>query len=135
MFLTKWSAKLIQEKDTFWAQIVKQLFKPLVKIHSTLNATVPPNYNQAIIKVDSHFWREAIKATTTMNKNRNPESIKTEPIWNNKNIHYKGYTLFCNSWCRAGVEYLQDLWSNGHMMSYEEIRQKVGTSGTLHFTV
>ena len=47
---------------------------------------VPPNYNQAINKVDSHFWREAIKATTTMIKNRNPESIKTEPIWNNKNI-------------------------------------------------
>ena len=47
MFLTKWSAKLIQEKDTFWAQIVKQLFKPLVDIHSTLNATVPPNYNQS----------------------------------------------------------------------------------------
>ena len=80
MFLTKWSAKLIQEKDTFWAQIIKQLFKPLVNIHSTLNATVPPNYNQAINKIDSHFWREAIKATTTMNKNRNPESIKTEPI-------------------------------------------------------
>ena len=54
MFLTKWSAKLIREKDTFWAQAVKQLFKPL---HSTLNATVPPNYNQAINKVDSHFWR------------------------------------------------------------------------------
>ena len=68
------------EKDRFWAKIVKQLFKPLVKIHSTLNATVPPNYNQAINKVDSHFWQEAIKATTTMNKNCNPQSIKTEPI-------------------------------------------------------
>ena len=26
------SAELIRENDTFWAQIVKQLFKPLVKI-------------------------------------------------------------------------------------------------------
>ena len=48
MFFTKWSAKLIQQK------IVKQLFKPLVNIHSTLNATVPPNNNLAINKVDSH---------------------------------------------------------------------------------
>ena len=55
MFLTKWSAKLIQEKDTFWAQIVKELFNPLVNIHSTLNVTIPPNYNQAINNVDSHF--------------------------------------------------------------------------------
>ena len=94
-----------------------------------------PKLHQAMNKVDSHFWREAIKATTTMNKNRNPESIKTKPIWNNKNIHYKGYPLFCNRWCRVGIDYLQDLWSNGHMMSYEDIRQKVGTSGTLHFTV
>ena len=46
MFLTKWSAKLIQEKDTFWAQIVKELFNPLVNIHSTLNATVPRNYTK-----------------------------------------------------------------------------------------
>ena len=61
-------------------------------------------------------------------QDRNPESIKTEPIWNNKNIRYKGYPLFYNRWCRAGIEYLQDLWSNGHMMSYEEIRQKIGTS-------
>ena len=89
MFSTKWSTKLIQEKDTFWAQIVKRLFKPLVNIHSTLNATVPANYNLAINKVDSHFWREAIKATTTINKNRNPENIKSEPIWNNKNIRIK----------------------------------------------
>ena len=27
---------------------------------------VPPNYNQAKNKVDSLFWRKAIKATTTM---------------------------------------------------------------------
>ena len=66
-------------------------------------------------------------------QDRNPESIKTEPIWNNKNIRYKGYPLFYNRWCRAGIEYLQDLWSNGHMMSYEEIRQKAGTSGSLQF--
>ena len=68
-----------------------------------------------------------------MNKDHNPESIRTEPIWNNKNIHYKGFPLFYNRWCRAGIEYLQDLWTNGHMMSYEEIRQKVGTSGVLQF--
>ena len=41
--------------------------------------------------------------------------------------------MFHNRWCRAGIEYLKDLWSNGHLMSYEEIRQKVGTSGTLLF--
>ena len=126
-------SKTNPRKDSFLAQIVKQLFTPLVNIHSTLNATVHPNYNRAINKIDSHFWREAIKATTTMSKNRNPESIKTEPIWNNKNIHYKGYPLLYNRWCRAGIEYLQDLWSNGRVMSYEEIRQKVGTSGTLQF--
>ena len=58
-----------------------------------MNATIDPKHNQAINKIDSHFWREAIKATTLMNKNREPAtgSIRTEPIWNNKNIKFKGH--------------------------------------------
>ena len=50
MFRTKWSAELIRENDTFWAQIVKQLFKPLVKIqqYTELNGSpkLQPSHKQ-----------------------------------------------------------------------------------------
>ena len=70
-----------------------------------MNATVDPKHNQAINKIESHFWREATKATTLMNKNREPEldSIRSEPIWNNKNIKFKGHPLGCSNWCKVGI--------------------------------
>ena len=44
------SAELIRENDTFWAQIVKQLFKPLVKIqqYTELNGSpkLQPSHKQ-----------------------------------------------------------------------------------------
>ena len=70
-----------------------------------------------------------------MNKNREPAmvSIRTEPIWNNKNIKFKGHPLFYSNWCKAGIVYLQDLWVNGHILRYEQIEQTVGKNGGLLF--
>ena len=70
-----------------------------------------------------------------MNKNREPDldSIRSEPIWNNNNIKFKGHPLFYRNWCKAGIVYLQDLWVNGHIMRYEQIEQTVGTNGRLLF--
>ena len=93
-----------RDKKTVWSQIA--------------NATVDPKHNQAINQIESHFWREATKARTLMNKNREPDldSIRSEPIWNNKNIKFKGHLLFCRNLCKAGIVYLQDLRVNGHIM-------------------
>ena len=104
-------------------------------MHSALNATVDPKHNQAINKIESYFGREVTKATTLTNKNKEPAmvSIMTEPIWNNKNIKFKGNPLFYRNWCKAGIVYLQDLWVNGHIMRYEQIEQTVGTNGGLLF--
>ena len=68
-----------------------------------------------------------------MNKNREPDldSIRSKPIWNNKNIKFKAQ--FYRNWCKAGIVYLQDLWVNGHIMRYEQIEQTVGTNGRLFF--
>ena len=70
MFLAKWTAKLLGDKKTVWSQIAKHLFTPFVSMHSTLITTVDSKHNQARNKRESHFWREAIKATTLMNRNR-----------------------------------------------------------------
>ena len=59
-----------------------------------------------------------------MNTNRLPESIKTEPIWNNKHIQFKGLPLIYSSWCKAGLVYLQDLWTDGLFIRYENVEQK-----------
>ena len=108
-----------RDKKTVWSQIAKHFFfTSIVGIHCALNATVDPKHNQAINQIESHFWREATKARTLMNKNREPDldSIRSEPIWNNKNIKFKGHLLFCRNLCKAGIVYLQDLRVNGHIM-------------------
>ena len=132
--LAKWTAKLLRDKKTVWSQIAKHFFTPIVSIHCALKATVDPKHNQDINQIESYFWREATKATTLMNKNREPDldSIGSEPIWNNKNIKFKGHPLFYRNWCKAGIVYVQDLWVNGHMR-YEQIEQTVGTNGRLLF--
>ena len=60
-------------------------------IITILNATVDPKHNQAINTMGSRLCREAIKAATVMNNNREPaiESIRAELTWNNKNIKFK----------------------------------------------
>ena len=135
MFLAKWTVKLLGDKKTVWSQIAKHFFTPFVCIHSALNTTVDSKYNQARTKIDSHCRRKTIKATILMNKNRKPamDSIRTEPIWNNKNIKFKGHPLFYSNWCKAGIVYLQDLWVNGHILRYEQIEQTVGKNGGLLF--
>ena len=61
------------------------------------------------------------------------DSIRTEPICNNKNIKFKGHYLFYSNRCKAGIGYLQDLWVNGHIMRYELIEQTVSKNGGLLF--
>ena len=124
-----------RDNKSVWSQTVKHFFTPIVSMHSVLNATVDPKHNQAVNKIDSHFWREAIKARTLMNKNIDPaiDSIRTEPMWNNKNIKFKGHPLLYSNWCKAGIVYLQDLWVNGHIMSYKRSEHTVGTNGGLLF--
>ena len=45
--------------------------------HTALNAFVDPESNQAISRIDSPFWQEAMNCTT-MNQNRRPDSIYME---------------------------------------------------------
>ena len=70
MFLSKWTAKLLGDKKTVCSQIAKHCFTPFVSMHRALITTVDSKHNQARNKIDSHCWREAIKATTLMNRNR-----------------------------------------------------------------
>ena len=57
-----------------------------------------------------------------MNQNRRPDSIKTEPIWNNRHILYKGSPLFFVARYKARLLYIQDLWINDRRISFEEAK-------------
>ena len=74
-----------------------------------------------------------MKCTTTMNQNRWSDSIKTEPIWNNKHILYKGSPLFFVIWRKAGLLYIQDLWINGRLIGFEDVKHHKGSNGNLQF--
>ena len=116
MFLAKWAAKLLKEEGSYWARMVNNVLRPIADTHAALNASVDPKSNKAISRIDSLFWQEVMKCTTTMNQNRQPAPIKTEPIWNNKHILYKGSLLFFVTWCKAGLLYIQDLWTSSFVL-------------------
>ena len=132
MFLAKWAAKLLKEEGSYWARMVKHILRPIADTHAALNASVDLKSNKAISRIDSFFWQEVMKCTTTMNQNRQPAPIKTEPMWN-KHILYKGSPLFFVTWCKAGLLYIQDLWVNGRLISFEEVKQHIGSNGNLQF--
>ena len=66
-----------------------------------------------------------------MNQNRWPDSIKTEPIWNNRHILFTGSPLFFVTWCNAGLLHIQDLWINGRHISFEEVKQHMRSNRNL----
>ena len=68
-----------------------------------------------------------------MNSSRKIESIRTEPLWNNTHIKFKGKPLFFQSWCKAGLYYVQDLWEDGRIKTVDELQTTVGPSAFLQF--
>ncbi|XP_076460297.1 uncharacterized protein LOC143293374 [Babylonia areolata] len=133
MFLAKWASKFVAEdRDrSFWTLLAKEQMSPFTNIHCTFNANIAPNEIQGLDKMKSAFWKEVLKATTALNTERQVENTRTEPIWNNKNIKYKGKTIFFTRWAKAGINYLQDLWTTGNLMTYEQIKDIVGSHAGL----
>ena len=79
MVLVKW----VIEQNKYWTEVARKLMTPFENIHYALNATVNPGKMKCLDRMGSVFWEEAIKATT-INRNREIENMKTEPMWNNK---------------------------------------------------
>ena len=59
--------------------------------------------------------------------------MHTEPLWNNRNIRYKGQPVYFKTWARVGIKYVQDIWTNGTMLSQEQIVQITGNCPGLTF--
>lgn len=132
MFLVRWASKLLKENnDQFWSLLSKQQMSHFPNIVSTLNANVTSTQIRDLDKINSYFWRQVLTATLHINANRLVEKAHTEPLWNNKNITFKGRPMYYPQWAKAGINHLQDMWSNGSILTYDEIKERVGAHAGL----
>ena len=132
MFLVKWASKLLKEENNYsWIILAKKQLSFFPDILSTFNANVNPSQMKGLDTISSFFWRQVLKATIQISADRPVETRHTEPIWNNKNITYQGRPIYFRQWAKAGISHTQDLWSNGNILSYEEIVNRIGTHAGL----
>ena len=69
--------------------------------------------------------KKVLITTITVNT-REIGNIRTEPLWNNHTISYKGQPLYFKTWEWSGISYVQDLWTNGTVLSQEPIGDITG---------
>ena len=132
MFLVRWASKLLKEDNNhFWTLLAKKQISYFVNLTSTFNANVAPSQIRDLDKIKSVFWRQVLKTTIDLNASRQVEKVHTEPIWNNKNITYKGNPIYYQQWAKAGINHTQDMWSNGNILTFEEIEDRIGAHAGL----
>ena len=98
-----------------------------------LNANVPSKELKGIETTTSHFWKQVLKTVTSMNHNREVQQHQLEQLWNNHKIRYKGHPLHLPNCAKKGVNYIQGLWLEGKLLSYEQIAERIGHHAGLVF--
>jgi hypothetical protein len=128
-FLIKWASRLVKNPDAGWAVLAKSLLLPFRNLDCAFNASCKPNEIQHINDIKSEFWKRVVQATTLLEKPKEP--VNTQPLWNNCNIQFKNKPLFFITWSKVGINFLQDVCNQNGLLTFEQIQQKVGTSGKL----
>ena len=79
----------------------------------------------------SHFWKEAFKTWIENRSKKNNINIQSTYIWNNDLITYRGNVLFYKNWIQNGIIRISDLLENEHILSFEQLVNKIGNSPSL----
>lgn len=77
--------------------------------------SVKANEIKHLDRIKSVFWRETMGQ---INQNKPPNTIKTEGLWNNNLVRYKGSPLFFSQ--------MEKSWVNNQLLTFQEMQQIVG---------
>ena len=85
------------------------------------------------------FWKDAVRSLLVLKERENADmplgemDILQEPLFNNKNIKYRGSTLFFKEWVKRGITHVFHLLENGHFMTMAQLSIKIGVYGAFIF--
>ena len=134
-FMLSWAANLQKTDEMKWKCIPKILFDKLGRNLSCFKSNSLSKTFVGLDRVKSKFWKQVLcdwldhKALF----GRDLADFNHQCLWNNLNIRYRKKVLFFDKWIQANVIYVKDIWSEGDILSFDQMCKKVGYSPTLIF--
>ena len=128
--MVKWALKLILEKGKRWTAIPLEILK-CVGEERVFFSNVDIKEFRGLEMIKSEFWKEVIKvwlhkSCTENILKMNKLKVIDQPLFNNKNIRYKGNTLFLEKAIERGIFFINDVFKDGSIMTYTEFQNKYG---------
>ena len=139
--LLKWFRKLTAD-DTLDKEITENMFKEIGGFNREciLNATAWPKCLNSSLRY-STFWRQVIKTWVEVNANtreKKPSELKqilNEPLFCNKNIIYKGNTLYFKKWIQQGILYIHDIYNIDQLKGVNQIKELIQKDPNVLFLI
>ena len=138
VFCVKWVAKVVKEKDSPLANIVKYLFSKLGEIHYiTKSSLANPQYIFDAF-LQNWFWKKAACAWSQLHNSMSGKitslnTILSQPIFYNSYIQYKNYPLIFPKWIEKNVLFICDIIEDRSLKSKNSILQDTGNYAGLIF--
>ena len=118
--------------DTHY-KIIDSFLRKVGGVNACYFANCPPSSFKGLSFIGSYFWRTVVSHFIDFRHNCLEENIpeKFITIFNNKKILHENKTLFISRWISSGLIYVNQLFSNGRIKTYEEIKNEIGPYGGL----
>ena len=114
-------------------KIINSFLKDVGGINACYFTECPPSSFKGYGFIKSCYWRTTIKHfihfRDTCLKEKLPNHFVT--IFNNKNILHENKTFYIRKWITSGLLYVHQLFTNGRIKTYEEIKDMLGSYGGL----
>ena len=118
-----WVSKLIHSNNDLNQLLNACIERYNLDISYLLNTNIT-NAQDLNIKYLPHFYKEVICAFNEC-KNTDRENIQFQNIWFNRNITYKGKTVFFPNWIKSGFKYVNDLFNSNGFKPINEIKESL----------
>jgi hypothetical protein len=131
-FLLCWANKLLATTNSKWKCIPRAEFSSLGGILACFYSNVNIKQFKGLSLIRNVFWKNVLRCWIEQFYNENRLSImnvpaKSQIIWNNNDVKFKGNTLLLKDWIKGGFCIVNDVLDDNNMvLPLETINQKIG---------
>ena len=129
----KWIQGWEQSDTTTHSKILNKLFKHVGGIYFVSRCDTSTSNFQGLDKINSFFWKSALKAWLSLDKSGFNNTTKDIPLFNNNLFSRFNKPLFIPRWISLNILYHHQLVENGRVISFEKAKLKLGNYGGLIF--
>lgn len=130
VMLIRWLQKGYCNSNLTQQKVIQNIFRNVGGIEYILNSFTSAEDFKGLDQITSVFWKKTIITWLDLNS-RNEKVENNVPIFNNKDILYKGKPLFIGRWIKMNCKYVHDIVNNGNIKTLNEIKLVVGNYGGL----